>query len=112
MIRVRYPMPVQVMVAGRGGISSLPDGRSLATARSSGARLIDPHRPRGIARGVGRSIPPLGSLGQDRFVCADFYAGLGSTGSFAARRASGEASNDRHSGDQDSMLGSGRLPGI
>jgi len=58
---------------------------------------------------AGRTIPRFGTTDDDRFVSADFYAGLGSATSFGAVRIEGEARNDRHTNDWDSMIGSGRL---
>ncbi len=64
----------------------------------------------GVQLGVllGRGMPRLGSLDEDLFVFADFYAGVGSPRSFAALRAGGEARSDRFTGKWDSLVGSGR----
>jgi hypothetical protein len=58
---------------------------------------------------VGRGIPRFGASDDDIFVSADFYAGRGSTTSFAALRVEGEARRDRRTNRWDAMVGSGRL---
>lgn len=58
---------------------------------------------------VGRSLRRLGAGDDDLFVAADFYAGLGSTTSFAALRVEGEARKPRDTGRWDSIVGGGRL---
>jgi hypothetical protein len=58
---------------------------------------------------MGRTVRGFGNTDDDLFVSVDFYAGIGSPTSFAAVRIDGEARDDQHTGDWDSMIGSGRL---
>ncbi len=58
---------------------------------------------------AGRSTPQFGVRDNDIFLAGDFYAGFGTTNSFAALRLEGEGRQDRRSGSWDGMVASGRL---
>ena len=60
-----------------------------------------------VARGV--QFGAVVGRGNDTFLAADFYAGMGSTRSFAALRVEGEARRDPGAKRWDSMVASGRL---
>ena len=59
------------------------------------------------ARGV--QFGAIAGRGNDTFLAADFYAGLGSARSFAGLRVEGEARHDPGAHRWDSMVASGRL---
>ncbi len=60
-----------------------------------------------VARGVQFGV--VAGRGNDTFLSADLYAGLGSARSFAALRVEGEARHDAGTKRWDSMVASGRL---